>query len=42
MVFLGVADPEEVPLCVAISIDVVLKNQIVFLVTYLDGSQQVA
>ena len=42
MVFLGVADPEEVPLCVAVRIDVVLKDQVVLVVAHFHCDQQVA
>ena len=42
MVFPGVTDPEKVPLRVAVRIDVVLKDQVVLVVAYFHGHQQVA
>ena len=42
MVFPGVADPKEVPLRVAVRIDVVLKDQVVLVVAHFHGHQQVA
>ena len=40
--FSGVTDLEEVPLSVAVRVDVVLQNQVVFCITYFNRSQKIA